>query len=80
MSSEVKFDIKTASARGESTAVSELSYNMFLGVLPTLVFLLVAWLAARAGWRLGSIIITGYAAWGVGLLILITVKRLFSVA
>ena len=67
-----------ASARGETQAVSEFSFNMFLGVLPTVGFLLFAWFAARAGWRLGPIILSGYSAWGVGLLILTTVKRLIS--
>jgi hypothetical protein len=66
------------SARGEAQAVSEFSFNMLIGILPTLVFLLFAWIAARAGWRLGSILLTGYAAWGVGLLILITIKRLIG--
>jgi hypothetical protein len=68
-----------ASVQGETSAVTDFSFNMFLGVLPTLGFLIVAWVAARAGWRLGPIIISGYAAWGAGLLLLVTIKRLFGI-
>ena len=69
-----------ASVRGETQAVSEFSYNMFLGILTTVGFLLLAWFAARAGWRLGPIILLGYGAWGVGLLILANLKRLIGMA
>jgi len=68
------------SAQGEPSAVSEFSFNMFLGILPTLGFLIVAWIAARAGWRLGPIILSGYAAWGMGLLLLVTLKRFIGIA
>jgi hypothetical protein len=68
-----------ASVGGETQAVSEFSLNMLMGILPTLGFLLVAWIVARAGWGLGSILMSGYAAWGVGLLILVTVKRLIGI-
>lgn len=66
------------SAKGEPLAVSSFSFDMFLGILPTVVFLFVAWMAARAGWKLAPIIISGYAAWGGGLLLLVTFKRLLG--
>jgi hypothetical protein len=68
-----------ASARGETGEVSLFSQNLFLGILPTLGFLFCAWMAARAGWRLGSILVTGYTAWGAGLLLLMMLKRLFGI-
>jgi hypothetical protein len=68
-----------ASSQGETSTVTDFSFNMFLGVLPTLGFLIVAWIAARAGWRLGPIIISGYAAWGAGLLLLVTIKRIIGI-
>lgn len=69
-----------ASSKGESTAVSDFSFNMFLGLLPTLGFLVVAWIAARSGWRLVPILVSGYSAWGVGLILLTVMKRFFGVA
>ena len=69
-----------ASSRGETTAVSDFTFNMFLGVLPTLGFLIVAWIASRAGWKLGPILLSGYAAWGVGLVILVTLKRIVGLS
>jgi hypothetical protein len=64
-----------ASARGETAEVSSFTQNLLLGILPTLGFLFCAWMAARAGWRLGPILVTGYAAWGAGLLLLMMIKR-----
>lgn len=64
-----------ASARGDPQEVTQFSHNMLLGILPTLGFLFFAWLGARAGWKLGPILLTGYAAWGIGLLILTAFKR-----
>lgn len=43
---------------------------LFINIVPTLLFLLVVWLAARAGWRLLPMLGAGYAAWGVTLLAL----------
>ena len=68
-----------ASAKGEPGAVTEFSFGMLIGVLPTLGYLLVAWLAAREGWRLVPILLSGFGAWGIGLIILVTLKRIFGV-
>ena len=69
-----------ASARGESQQITQFTFNMLLGILPTLGFLFFAWLGARAGWKLGPIIVSGYAAWGLGLLILTALKRFLGLA
>ncbi len=69
-----------ASSKGEPAAVQAFSFDMFLGILPTLGFLFVAWLAARAGWKLAPILISGYMAWGAGLFVLVAFKRFFGVS
>jgi hypothetical protein len=69
-----------ASVQGDQEAVSGFSLNMFLGFLPTMAFMLVVWIVARAGWKLGPMILSGYGAWGVGLLILVAVKRLVGLS
>jgi hypothetical protein len=50
--------------------------NLVIGLPPTFVFVLVAWLAARAGWSLVPIIAAGYAAWGITLLLSFALRGL----
>jgi len=38
--------------------------DMSINMMPTLVFLVVAWLASRAGWAIVSTIGVGYLGWG----------------
>ena len=65
-----------ASANGDRAAMTDFSRGMLFGVVPTLGFLVVVWLAARAGYKLLPILGLGYGAWLVGLVILIGLKRL----
>lgn len=64
-----------SSTRGEKVAVEEFTRNMAIGIIPTVAFTVVAWLAARAGWKLLPIFGASYAAWGVTLLLMITLRR-----
>ena len=54
------------SNQGRPEPVQEFALGMFLGLFPTLAFLLVAYLTARAGWRLVPILLASYAVWAVG--------------
>jgi len=67
-----------ASANGDRAAMTDFSRGMLFGVVPTLGFLVVVWLAARAGYKLLPILGLGYGAWVVGLIILIGLKRLIE--
>ena len=55
-----------SSNAGDKTVMSQFSLSLLLGVLPTLAFLITVWLAARAGMKLGPILLTGYGVWAVG--------------
>ena len=55
---------------GDKAVMSEFSLNLLLGLLPTMAFLVAVWFAARAGMKLGPMILTGYGVWGVGAVIL----------
>lgn len=44
-----------------------LTREMLVGIVGTVVFLVVAYFAARAGWRLLPVIVAGYAGWGATL-------------
>ena len=64
---------------GNKEIVSQFSLNLLLGLFPTLAFLITVWLAARAGMKLGSIIITGYSIWGVGALVLYLLRNTLGI-
>ena len=66
-----------SSSRGDRGEVTNFVFYLFLSILPTVAFVLAAWLAARYGARLGGIIISGYLTWGVSVGVLFAVRRLF---
>lgn len=52
--------------------------SLFINILPTLGFLLVVWLAARAGWQLVPMIAAGYSAWAICLGLLYFIRWLLG--
>ncbi|MBN1451568.1 MAG: hypothetical protein JW963_11180 [Anaerolineales bacterium] len=56
-----------SSSGGEQAAMSEFSFGLIMGLIPTLGFTIAAWLAARAGMKLVPIILTGYSVWAITL-------------
>jgi uncharacterized membrane protein (GlpM family) len=52
---------------GKKETMSDFNKSMLLGSLPSLLFLLVAWWAARQGYKLAPVMAMGYASWGFGL-------------
>ncbi len=64
-----------ASSKGERGEVTGFTLYLFLGILPTVAFVLAAWLAARSGAKLGGIILAGYATWGAAVGVLFTARR-----
>ena len=67
-----------SSANGDRIAMTDFSRGMLFGVVPTLGFLVVVWLAARAGYKLLPILGLGYGTWMVGLIIIMGLKRLID--
>lgn len=68
--------IVSSSSGGDSAALSEFSSGTMLGILPTLGFIITAWLVARSGAPLTKVLIAGYAVWAVGAVIIVAVRRL----
>jgi hypothetical protein len=64
-----------SSSQGERGAVEQFSQSLALGMVPTVAFTIALWLGAKAGLKLVPLILTGYAAWGGVLLILISLRR-----
>ena len=58
------FYIVYAAEGGDRAVMAQFSSSMLIGLVGTTVFLLVVWLASRAGWRIVPTLLTGYAAWG----------------
>jgi uncharacterized membrane protein (GlpM family) len=64
-----------SSTGGDRASIQEFTQSLVLGILPTLGFLLVVWLAFRADVKLAPSLALGYVTWGVGALILIGLRR-----
>ena len=56
-----------ASGDGDKAVMQQFTGALFINIWPTIGFLLVVWLAARAGWGLVPMIAAGYVAWAIGL-------------
>ncbi len=68
-----------SSNAGDKTAVSQFSLSLLLGLLPTLAFLIAVWFAARAGMKLGPMILTGYGVWAAGAAILYLLRNTLGI-
>ncbi len=67
-----------SSVGGERTAVTEFSFGLLLGIIPTVAFLAAVWLASRTGLKLGPMILVGYGVWGIVLAIIVVVRRVLG--
>ena len=65
-------------AEDKPAALVEFSRAGFFNVIPTVVFIFVAWMAARAGWSLLGAIGAGYLGWGVTLSISLLLQHFFT--
>ena len=68
-----------SSNAGDKSVMSQFSLSLLLGVLPTIAFLITVWLAARAGMKLGPMILTGYGVWAVGASILYFLRNILGI-
>lgn len=65
---------------GEDAAgMTSISKDMAFNMLPTVLFIVVAWLAFRAGWTLIPTLLIGYAAWGVGMLGIVGLRHYLGI-
>jgi len=64
-----------SSSSGNQEEVTVFTSNLFLGILPTVAFILAAWIAARSGARLNGILLIGYLVWGTAVGVLFLVRK-----
>ena len=55
--------------------MEQFARSLALNLVPTFAFVVIAWLAARAGWKLIPMIVAGYVGWGIGLGALMLFRR-----
>jgi hypothetical protein len=67
-----------AGANGDRSTMTQFTQSMLIAIVPTVVFIAVVWLAARAGWRLAPMLLVGYLAWGAGLGVTLGVRYLVA--
>ena len=63
-----------AGEENKQAALSDFSEALLLNIIPTLVFMLVAWQTTRAGWDLVPTIVTGYMGWAVALALVFFIR------
>ena len=68
-----------SSSGGNKEAVSQFTLSLFMGLLPTLAFVITIWLAARSGMKLAPMLITGYGVWSIGALILYLLRNTLGI-
>jgi hypothetical protein len=64
-----------SSSDGNQETMTQFNLGMVLGIIPSIGFLITAWLASRAGLRLVPTILLGYGVWAVGAAAIITLRR-----
>lgn len=65
-----------ASAGGQQEPLRQFTSGMLIGVVPTLGFLVAVWAGARLGLRLVPLLLLGYSVWGLGLALLLAIRRM----
>ncbi len=58
----------------KQTALADFSEAVMINIIPTLAFIVAAWLMARSGHALLPTLIVGYLVWGVGLCALLFIR------
>jgi len=53
----------------DNAALAAYAKGALLGIGPTILFFLVAWLCIRKGWSIPIVLISGFAAWALGALL-----------
>jgi hypothetical protein len=65
-------------ADGDQAAVVGFARSMFFGLIATVLWLLAVWLAARAGWGLGRLLLAGYVVWAVATVAILLLRSLLG--
>lgn len=67
------------SGNSNPSGLADFTGMLFVNIFPTLLFLLVAYLLARAGWGLVPILALSYTSWALSLGALLLLRQLLGV-
>lgn len=59
-------------------ALTEFSEALLLNIIPTIMFMAVAWQTTKVGWGLLPTVGAGYVVWGIGLLGVLFIRQQFG--
>lgn len=62
--------------RGDKETMKVFTSSLLIGIIPTIGFLIAAWLASRIGLKLVPMLLVGYIAWGTLLALMFILRRL----
>ena len=65
--------------RGERDTMEQFSTGLLIGIVPTIGFLVAAWLSARAGLKLIPMLLVGYTVWVVVLGLILIFRRVLGI-
>jgi len=61
---------------GKQAPFTDFTWSMVLGIIPTTIFVFVAWITARMGWNIVQILLACYGVWAVMLVVIFGVGGL----
>lgn len=64
---------------GDRETMKDFSVGLMMGIIPSIGFLLAAWLSARAGLKLIPLLLVGYVVWGVLLGLILLLRKIIGV-
>ena len=68
-----------SSNEGDPQTMDQFGQGLLIGILPTLGFLIVTWLVARAGMKLVPMLLIGYSVWGIGVGLTFLIRKVIGV-
>lgn len=64
---------------GDRGTMEQFSVGLMVGIIPSIGFLVAAWLSARAGLSLVPILLVGFTVWGIMLSLILILRKLIGV-
>lgn len=73
----IAFSAEGRSPEGRAN-LNSFTDSLVIGLIPTFGFMLVVWLAVRAGWEIVPTLVAGYVGWGIVLGIVLLIQALMK--
>ena len=64
---------------GDRETMEQFSVGLMMGIIPTIGFLIAAWLSSRAGLSLIPMLLVGFIVWGIGLGLILILRKFIGV-